>query len=63
MRIFVRHGPIVRRCSGNGPEALSLRVEEAKRRSKMGDLFFEGSFITHSTERRPALARRPPQGP
>jgi hypothetical protein len=25
--------------------------------------FLESSFITHSTGRRPALARRPPQGP
>ncbi len=37
MGIFVRHGPIVRRCSGNGPEALSLRVEEAKKAKQLED--------------------------
>jgi hypothetical protein len=34
-----------------------------KEQAELPPFFLESSFITHSTGRRPALARRPPQGP
>ncbi len=38
---------------------LPLTPEGSSRQS----FFFESSFISHSMQRRPVLARRPPQGP
>ncbi len=56
------------RCPPEPRPASSAQGRPSKRQAPVraraaNCIFFESSFITRSTGRRPALARRPPQGP